>query len=65
MRPFLVRGRRHVETDYRPWLRRELARHEQPCWCMDCSSARGELLFLGEELPCPAPTVEQVVRRAM
>lgn len=52
-----------METDYRPWLRRELAKHEQPCWCMDCASARGELLFLGEELVLPAPTVEQVLRR--
>lgn len=53
-----------MDKDYRPWLRRELARHPQPCVCMECASARAELLLLGELLET-LPTVEQVVRRAM
>ena len=52
-----------MDSDYRPWLRRELAKHPQPCVCVECSSARAELLLLGELLDNPQ-TVEQVLRRA-
>lgn len=45
------------------WLRRELDRHDQPCWCMDCGSARGELLYIGEHVD-GLVTVQEMVERS-
>lgn len=45
--------------DHIAWLRRELARHTQPCRCSDCASAMAELLYLGADDATP-----QVVERA-
>jgi hypothetical protein len=47
-------------TDHIAWLRRELAKHDQPCRCFDCASAQGELWYLGADVD----TTPQVVERA-
>jgi hypothetical protein len=53
-------------ADHIRWLRGELRRHPQPCRCMDCASAAGELLYLGTDPadPVAADMTAQVVERA-